>query len=68
MLKPVLAVAATGVLGLILWKILAVLLLPMLGVALAVVFTVLKFALLAGLVLFAIWLWRRFGHRETGAA
>ena len=58
MLKPMLAISATGILALLLWKALAVLLLPLVGIALGVVITILKVILLAGLVLLSIWLIR----------
>ncbi len=68
MLKPVVGLAAASLLGLVLWKLLALLLLPMLGVALAMLFTVIKFTVLAGLVLFAVWLFRRMARREADVA
>ena len=68
MLKPVVGLAAASLLGLVLWKLLALLLLPMLGVALAMLFTVIKFTLLAGLVLFVVWLFRRMARREADVA
>jgi hypothetical protein len=68
MLKPALGLAAASLLGLVLWKLLAFLLLPMLGVALAMLFTVIKFMVLAGLVLFVVWLFRRLAQRQTDTA
>ena len=68
MLKPVLGLAATGIAAMILWKLLVLFLLPLFGVALAVVFTVLKIALIVAAVSFAIWLLRRVGRREASAA
>ena len=68
MLKPVLGVAATGLAAMILWKLLVLFLLPLFGVALAVVFTVLKIALIVAAVSFASWLFRRVGCREASVA
>lgn len=68
MLKPALGLAAASLLGVVLWKILAILLLPMLGVALAFLLTILKFTLLAGVILFAVWLFRRMAQRQSDPA
>lgn len=62
MLKPVLGVAAAGILGVIIWKIL---LLPLAAGLLGVLFTILKFALLAALVIFVVWLFRRNSGGEA---
>lgn len=51
MLKPVLTLAAAGVLGLALWKILAILFLPLLGLF----FTIVKIALVVGLIYLVLW-------------
>lgn len=67
MLKPMLGVATAGVVMLLLWKLLAVILLPMLGVALVVVFTVLKVAFIIAGVCFAIWIFRRMSRSEASA-
>ena len=42
MLKPMLAVTATGIVALILWKALAILLIPLIGIALGMVITLFK--------------------------
>ena len=68
MLKPMMGLAATGILAVVLWKLLAVLLLPLFGVALMLVFTALKIAIWAGVILFAIWLFRRISRREAATA
>jgi hypothetical protein len=62
MLKPVLGVAAAGILGVVIWKIL---LLPLAAGLLGVLFTILKFALLAALVIFVVWLFRRNSGGEA---
>ena len=67
MLKPVLTLAAAGLIGLALWKILAILLLPLFGTLIGFMFVVLKFAFIAAVVCFAIWLLRRLGRREAHA-
>jgi uncharacterized membrane protein len=62
MLKPVFGVAAAGILGVVIWKIL---LLPLMAGLLGVLFTILKFALLAALVIFLVWLFRRNSGGEA---
>jgi hypothetical protein len=68
MLKPVLSLAAAGILGVVLWKLLGLLLLPLVGVAFAMLFAVIKIGLIVGLVCLVAWLIRRSGRREAGAA
>jgi hypothetical protein len=65
MLKPMLAITTTGILALLLWKALALLLLPLLGIALGVVITLFKFILLAGVLLLSVWIYRRLNRNET---
>ncbi len=67
MFKPVLVLAAAGFLSVALWKILSVLLLPLAGVLLGFVFTILKLALVVAMVLFVIWLFRRNGEKQAPA-
>ena len=62
MLKPVFGVAAAGILGVVIWKIL---LLPLMAGLVGVLFTILKFALLAALVIFLVWLFRRNSGGEA---
>jgi len=59
-----LQLAAAGILGVAVWKVLSILLLPLLGTFLGFLFTIVKFALLIGLVVLAFWLLRKKG--ETG--
>jgi len=59
MLKPVLQLAAVGVVGALVWKLAAVLLLPLLGTALGFVFLIVKLALVVGIVAFLFWLSNR---------
>jgi len=65
MIKPLLSVAAAGVVTVVLWNLLAAFLLPLLGVALGVVFVVLKFAFIAASICFAIWIFRRMTRSEA---
>jgi hypothetical protein len=57
MLKPVLQLAAIGVVGVILWKLLA-------GVFLGIFLTILKVAFLVGLAFFAFWLFKRWSEKN----
>jgi len=59
MMKPVVTLAAAGVVGIALWKILSILLLPLAGVLFGLLLTLLKVGLLVALVMFAVWLFRR---------
>jgi type IV secretory pathway TrbL component len=67
MFKPVLTLAAAGFVGVALWKLLSVLFLPFLGTLLGVVLTLLKVALIAGLVMFIFW-WFTKEKKEDGDA
>jgi len=67
MLKPTLAITVTGIVALLLWKALAILLLPLFGIALGMVITFFKILLLAGALLLAFWILRRFNRSETTA-
>lgn len=67
MLKPVLALAAAGFIGVALWKILSILLLPLAGVVLGLVMTVVKIGLLVALVMLVVWLFRRNDEKEAPA-
>jgi hypothetical protein len=59
MLRPVLGVAATGVAGYVLWKLLEAVLLPLLGTAVGFVLFLLKIIFVVLLVLVAIWIFKR---------
>ncbi len=59
MFKPVLQLAAVGVVGALVWKLAAFLLLPLLGTALGFVFLIVKIALVVGIVAFLFWLFNR---------
>jgi hypothetical protein len=66
MMKPVLGLAATGIVALVLWKVLAMFLLPLFGVALGFLFLVLKIGFIVAAILLALWIFRRM-NRSTAA-
>lgn len=68
MLKPVAGLAAAGVITLILWKLLGVLLLPLVGIGLALVVAIIKLAVGLGAILLMVWLIRRSGRDHSSAA
>lgn len=57
MVKPVLTLAAVGLVGIGLWKIASVFLLPLL-------FVVFKIALIGGLIVLAFWWFNQRGKKE----
>jgi hypothetical protein len=65
MMKPVLQVAAVGLLGVTLWKVASFLLLPLLGTMLGFVLTIIKIALIVGAILFVVWFLKKKGGGET---
>jgi hypothetical protein len=67
LLKPILAVAATGVVALILWRLVAVFLLPLIGVAVGVLFLVAKIVFFGVMICVAIWIFRRMARRSEAA-
>ena len=67
MLKSVSAVGLSAVIVVLLWKVLAVILLPLLGVAAGIVFTILKVIFIAAAVMLAFWIYRRMNRREAAA-
>ncbi|HEY6059014.1 MAG TPA: hypothetical protein VIV10_00380 [Gemmatimonadales bacterium] len=58
MAKPIVSLAAVGVLGFALWKVLSILFLPLVGTLLGVLFTLVKVAAIVGVVLLVMWLLR----------
>lgn len=58
--RALMGVAAVGVLGVVLWKVLWVMLLPLFATVLGVFITVLKFALIGAAVYVAYRLYRRY--------
>ena len=55
--KPVLQLAAFGILGVVLWKLFA-------GVLLGVFFTIFKIAFLVALVWFGVWAFKRWSEKK----
>jgi hypothetical protein len=68
MLKPILGVTATGVVAVLLWKLLLVFLLPLIGIAAGFLFLVAKLVFVGVVVCVAIWLFRRLARREETLA
>jgi hypothetical protein len=66
-MRPVVTLAAAGIIGVALWKVLSILLLPLAGLLLGLVLTLVKVGLLVALVMFAVWLFRR-KDKEGGEA
>ncbi|HTR21693.1 MAG TPA: hypothetical protein VMH88_12635 [Gemmatimonadales bacterium] len=64
MLKPILTLAGTAVLGVVLWKIL---LLPLAGMLMGLLFTVVKIAVVFGLIFLVVYLLRRSSKDEAKA-
>ncbi len=57
MSKPVLQLAAVGVVGVIVWKLFS-------GVLLGVLFTVLKIVFLVALAFLAVWVFKRWSEKN----
>jgi hypothetical protein len=68
MLKPLLGIAATGVVAVLAWKLMVLILLPMLGLALGIVAVVIKVFFILFVVMIAYWLYRRLMRRDAMAA
>ena len=62
--KPVLGIAATGLVAVLLWKVLLVFLLPFIGIVAGFLFLVAKVVLVGVMVCIAIWLLRRRSRQE----
>jgi len=65
MLKPLLGIAATGVVAVLAWKLMVLILLPMLGLALGIVALVIKVFFILFVVMIAYWLYRRMMRRDS---
>lgn len=63
-MKPILGVAATGVVAFLLWKALLVVLLPLIGIAAGFLFLVIKVVFVGVMVCVAIWVFRGSAVRE----
>ncbi len=68
MMKPLLGVAATGVLALLLWKVVLVFLLPFIGLAVGFAFLAVKIAFIGAMIALAIWVARRWSRSEETSA
>ena len=67
MIKPLLGVAATGVAAVVIWKLLAIVLLPMIGLAIGLVALVIKVFVILIVLLMAYWLYKRAMRRDSMA-
>ena len=68
MLKPVLSLAATGIVALILFKLLALFLLPLIGITIGLVFVAIKVVFWVLVIMFAVWVFKRVTRSETVSA
>jgi hypothetical protein len=60
MLKPVLGLAASGVIAILLWKVVALFLLPLIGVTIGFLFLALKIGFIIAVFCLLFWVFRRF--------
>jgi hypothetical protein len=67
-LKPILGVAATGVVAFLVWKALFIVLFPLIGIAVGLVLLVAKVIFVCVMVCVAVWLFRRLARREEQPA
>jgi hypothetical protein len=67
MLKPLLAVAATGAAAVLAWKLMAIVMLPLLGLAIGFVALVIKLLVVFFVLLIAFWMFRRASRSESMA-
>ncbi|MBI1723825.1 MAG: hypothetical protein HYR48_07955 [Gemmatimonadetes bacterium] len=67
MLKPMATLAATGVVGLVLIKLVGLLLFPLLGVLIGFVVWALKLALIAALIWWGFHLFKRWNEKGSEA-
>lgn len=65
MLKPLLGVAATGVAAVLAWKLMALVMLPLLGLAIGFVALVIKVMVIFFVLLIAYWLYRLATRSES---
>lgn len=64
MIKPVMSLAATGIAAFILWKLVALFILPFVGIAIGLVLIVIKIAFWALVGCFAWWLFKKMTRHE----
>lgn len=67
MLKPMLAIAATGIAAVLLWKVLAVFMLPLLGLAIGLVALLIKIVFVFVLLMIAYWIYRKSTRGDSMA-
>jgi hypothetical protein len=67
MLKPLLGLTATGVAAVLAWKLMALVMLPLLGLAIGFVALVIKVMVILFVLLIAYWLYRRATRSESMA-
>jgi hypothetical protein len=68
MLKPVLSLAATGIVALILFKLLALFLLPLIGITIGLAFIAIKVVFWVLVIMFAVWVFKRVTRSDTVSA
>ena len=67
MIKGLLGVAATGVVAVMAWKLMALVMLPLLGIAIGFVALMIKMMVVFFILLIAYWLFRRATRSESVA-
>ena len=67
-MKPVLGLAATGIVAVLLWKLMLVLLLPIFGVAIGFVFIAIKIVFWVIVGCFAWWLLKKLLKNDVSTA
>jgi hypothetical protein len=68
MIKPLLGVAATGVVAVLAWKLLVIVMLPLVGLAIGVVAFMIKAAFLLLILLISYWIYRRMSRDDSATA
>ena len=68
MLKPLLAVAATGAAAVLAWKLLVIVMLPLVGLAIGIVAFMIKAAFILLILLVSYWVYRRMSRDESATA
>lgn len=64
-MKPMLGLAAGGLIALLLWKVMIVFLLPLIGVAVGFLFLALKIGFIVGAILLGLWIFKRMSRSEA---
>lgn len=68
MLKPLFGLTATGIAVLLLWKLFSIILIPLAATVLGFLFLAIKFVLVAGAIILAVWLFRRCTRPESSTS